>query len=55
MSENKQDKPELDHPDQAIDTPLPDDDVKDDVFAAMQAEYEGDPEEVDGHVGKKSS
>jgi hypothetical protein len=42
---------ELDHPDQAIDTPVPGDDVKEDVFAAMVEEYEGDPDEVDDQAG----
>lgn len=43
--------PIKDHPDQAVDTDLPGETVKEDVFAAMAAEYEGDPDEVDGQAG----
>ena len=44
-------KQELDHPDQAMDTDLPDgEEVKKDVFAAMRDAYEGDPDEVDRHT-----
>lgn len=38
-------EPEKDHPDQAIDTDLPDDFVDEETFAAMAAEYEGDPDD----------
>jgi hypothetical protein len=40
MTKKKDDTPEKDHPDQAIDTPLPTDFVDEDTFAAMAAEYE---------------
>jgi len=38
-------EPEKDHPDQAIDTALPDDSVDEETFAAMAAEYEPIPED----------
>lgn len=38
-------KPEKDHPDQAIDTPLPGDDINEEAFKALQDAYEGDPED----------
>lgn len=34
-----------DHPAQAVDTPVPGDDVDDAAFKALQDEYEGDPED----------
>ena len=37
-----------DHPDQAIDTPLPSNRIYQNRFKALQDAYEGDPEEVDG-------
>jgi hypothetical protein len=40
-----------DHPDQAVDTPLPGDSVNEETWAAMATEYEGDPDEVDGQAG----
>jgi hypothetical protein len=52
-AKKSQTKQEVDHRDcdgQAVDTPLPGDDVHSDVWEAMAAEYEGDPEEVDGHA-----
>lgn len=41
----------LDHPDQAVDTPLPGTSVKKEVWETMAAQYEGDPDEVDGQAG----
>ncbi len=46
-------KNELDHPDQAIDTPLPGTKINKDAFKALQDAYEGDPDEVDGHTNDK--
>lgn len=37
--------PKLDHPDQAIDTDLPDDSVDEDAFKSLQEAYEGDPDD----------
>lgn len=42
--------PTPDHPDQAVDTDLPDDTINEDAFRALQENYEGDPDEVDGHT-----
>lgn len=39
-----------DHPDQAIDTPIPSTRINRKAFKALQDAYEGDPEEVDGHT-----
>lgn len=38
-------EPKKDHPDQAVDTALPDDSVDEEAFKALQDNYEGDPDE----------
>ncbi len=45
----------LDHPDQAMDTPLPGTKVDKEAFRALQENYEGDPDEVDGQAGEEDS
>lgn len=45
MNENKKD-----HPDQAVDTPLPGTKINKNAFKALQDNYEGDPDEVDAHT-----
>jgi hypothetical protein len=42
---SKKKTPELDHPDQAVDTPLPGTSVNEEAFKALQEQYEGDPDE----------
>lgn len=36
-----------DHPDQAVDTDVPDDTVNEEAFKSLQEVYEGDPDDVD--------
>lgn len=38
-------KKKKDHPDQTVDTDLPDESVNKDAFKALQENYEGDPKE----------
>jgi len=45
----------LGHPDEVVDTPLPDKKVNKSAFKALQEEYPGDPEDLQETVPEKDT